>query len=649
MKLIVASALAAVVMTACEGVPVHDISSNVRVETSSLASSRVVKLDFLWVIDNSTSMCQEQQALARSFDQFAEMLKTYLNADIRVAVTNMRLDCDFVKETASAYPIVCREAKSHACLGEMDCKKEFGAGWDCDCHNCVASDLYLVNGSVSSDCIFRCQDETDCCGEFCFVDECGPDESCLESKCSEAAEECLFECRNTGNWESESGCVMMPDTADCPSNVPTVLTMNNLDMFKCNASTPLEQDFETSFERGLLSGWCALDPEGRNADAAAGFIRDDAYLVLIFVTDEEDCSIDEDFGAPSYDCETDEDCPHYSDCKLDKAFSLVAGEEKRVCTGAVKKDYYNRCSVLGDYKGKAHHELAYNLGRVDCAADEDCEYGWYCAQGKKCRPSFFKMGTTASYQQPPGAPIFSLAPVSKFYARFKSLKADPSRVLVAAIIGDGLPVASDAKSLISEQCLSDKKFEKCQAYAAAADNDEACSGDPGAPGCEGFRELKIECIRECFFVSKGHHSETTVCNSEYGDAELGGRYLKLVRMFGPNGIVSNICSPEGIGVALDDIAELVIKRVTKICLPREVKAGVQVRVTKVLTLPDGGEEEVRLVKGDPPDGDFKVEENTQDCCFRDDNTGECTGTLTAITLNEILEPNASVVVKYESK
>lgn len=649
MKWIVVSVLAAVIISACADVPVHDITSSVRVETSSLAGSRVVKLDFLWVIDNSTSMCQEQQALAQSFDQFASMLKTYLNADIRVAVTNMRDDCDFVNTAASAYPIVCRETVSHACLGSMDCQKEFGPGWDCKCDKCNAADLYNVNGSVTSDCVFHCGDESACCGEFCFQDECAPDESCLKTECSDRAEECLFECRNPQSTQDDNGCVAIPDTAECPSNVPTVLTMNNLDLFKCNASTPLEQDFKAQFEQGLRSGWCALDPEGRNADDVAGFLRPDAYLVLIFVTDEEDCSVDEQFASPNWACETDADCPAYSKCKIDKAFSYLVGQEKRLCHGVIKKDYYGKCTVIGDYKGPTHHALAYDLSKRDCEKDDDCEYGWSCAQGKKCRPEFFNLGTIASYQQPPGLPIFSLAPVSKFYARFKALKSDPSKVLIAAIIGDGMPVASDKESLISEQCLNDQRFLRCQEYAALEpDLKEECVKDPDAEECADFHELKMNCIRECFYVAKGHNSSSTICSSDYGDAELGGRYLELVQMFGPNGIYANICSSAGIGSALDDIAELVIKRVTKICLPRPVKDGRAVRVTKVITLPDGGEEHVTLVEGDSPDGDFKIESPTQACCFPDDVTGECTGTQTAITLNDILEPEASVVVKYES-
>jgi hypothetical protein len=43
-------------------------------------------------------------------------------------------------------------------------------------------------------------------------------------------------------------------------------------------------------EQGLLAAWMALDPNGENADQARSFLRPDAYLLIVVVTDEEDCS-----------------------------------------------------------------------------------------------------------------------------------------------------------------------------------------------------------------------------------------------------------------------------------------------------------------------------------------------------------------------
>ena len=45
------------------------------------------KLDLLFVIDNSSSMCQEQAALVKAFPDWVKQLTTYVDLDIHIAVT----------------------------------------------------------------------------------------------------------------------------------------------------------------------------------------------------------------------------------------------------------------------------------------------------------------------------------------------------------------------------------------------------------------------------------------------------------------------------------------------------------------------------------------------------------------------------------
>ena len=58
-------------VTSCNRVPIGGLADNltVSVHTSS-AGEDPVKIDFLWVVDNSTSMCEEQIQLAENFEQF---------------------------------------------------------------------------------------------------------------------------------------------------------------------------------------------------------------------------------------------------------------------------------------------------------------------------------------------------------------------------------------------------------------------------------------------------------------------------------------------------------------------------------------------------------------------------------------------------
>jgi hypothetical protein len=662
--------------TACNDVPIHNVSKTFAIEVSEVSENQdPIQLDFLWVIDNSASMCQEQFALAQSFDSFVLELQTYLkNIDIRLAVTTMDAfeqkikgkivnPGQFNNTPATTFPPACFETRVHPCLGNEDCQKKFGPGWECKAY--PADDMYNMNRSVNSYCTFRCKEDGDCCGEFCYEEKCGSDQSCLLTQCADAPNDtCSFECRKPGQDVSGSGCLRPPDTEDCPSSLPPVLSMNTLDLFKCNATVEPQQNYTANIEQGLKTAWMALDPEGVNAKQSAGFLRPDAYLIVVFVTDEDDCSIHENFASPNYTCESDDDCLNGAGkCRTDMYFSKKKGKQIKLCEGLIKKDYYNVCSLLGDFKGDTHHSCAYDLDCRDCQSDEDCDYGWYCKQDKKCRPYIYSLSNIATYQTPPGTPINALTPVADYYSRFRSLKSDPAKVLVAAIVGDGLPTKPGGKtgepeqdSLISTACMANEKLTYCAAFAKVRDEGGDCVKDPQAEGCEEIFRLKRECIQECYIASKGDPQNPTVakntyvCESEYGKADFGSRYVQLAEMFGPNGMVSNVCSEDGITPALKTIAELVIKRVTKICLPFEPKTGQTIIVTQTIVHEDGSmEEPVHMTEGDSASGgDYRIEFPTQECCFPDDK-GDCTGTLKAITFNDVLDPKSKIEVRYEAQ
>ena len=524
-----------------------------------------LKLDLLFVVDNSASMCQEQPALGKTFHLLIEGLQAYMQVDARVAVTTteaMSNAGQFVNTPATAFPPAAMASEPWPCLGNEDCVKQFGDGWECKGY--PAYQLYNLNGSVNSTCKFACDGSASCCQQFCYEDECGDDLACLDGMCVDApTSECAFECVAPGG--SGSGCIQQPDTADCPVSSPPVLTLNNIGLFKCIATVESDQSYMASMEQGLKAAWLALNHEGPNADQASGFLRADAHLLIVFVTDEDDCSIDDNFCSPNWLCQADADCPAGSTCKLDTYFSQLQGKEMRLCCGTIKKDYYNICSLLGEHQGEDHHAAVYDLAVVDCSSDEDCPDGWYCKQGKKCRPSIFSLTNIASYQQPPGTPIFSLGAVADYYARFKSLKEDPAQVMVAAIVGDGMVAKDDKAAFISDECLENEKLKKCQEYAEAQAASPDCAGAPGAAGCEEFIEAKGDCIEDCYFASKGDANNGTVskntyvCAGEYGKADLGLRYVRLAGMFGPNGMVSNICAPEGMKEAMEGIAGMVVK------------------------------------------------------------------------------------------
>ena len=597
------------------------------------------RLDMLLVVDNSSSMCQEQSALADGFDTLVDRLEASLSLDLHIAVTTTDALAGqglFSNTPATIFPNACSETKKLPCAANSDCVEVFGADWVC---NPPPSNLhfYNKNGSMNSSCTYVCDSEKDCCENFCYLDECGDDMSCVDQMCGDPEGGCTQTCKAPGGWSDVlKNCVAQPDTGGCPtSGIPTVLTESSLEYFPCIAMVGADQSFTANLESGLKTAWMALDPSGINATQSAGFLREDAYLAIVFVTDEDDCSIDEDFCGPSFNCEDSSDCPGYTECK------------GGLCCGIVKKDYYNICALMGEYKGKQHHDCAYDLGCTDCETDTDCDEGWHCKDDRKCRPYIYGFNTISSVQKPAGTPLFALTPVSKYYSQLRSLKADPAKVLVAAIVGDAIIKKSDQKSLISEDCLEDEKMERCQNYLVAkADASNKCLEDPIADGCEDFLALKQACAQECYVASKGDNKNpqaknSYVCTSPYGTSDWGNRYIRLAEMFGPNGIVGNLCDSGGIGTSLDATAELLLKRMTRVCLPFPVRTGEHVKVTRGLP----GGEALTLVEGAPPEGDFQVVYPEYGCCFRND-LGECTGSETALMFTEVLDPAAEIDVTY---
>jgi hypothetical protein len=52
-----------------------------------------------------------------------------------------------------------------------------------------------------------------------------------------------------------------------------------------------EQRIEANLEQGINAALYALDKTGPNKEQAKAFLRDDAYLVIVFISDEDDCSV----------------------------------------------------------------------------------------------------------------------------------------------------------------------------------------------------------------------------------------------------------------------------------------------------------------------------------------------------------------------
>ncbi len=348
---------------------------------------------------------------------------------------------------------------------------------------------------------------------------------------------CLMPSGSTAN----SGCMRPPPTRFCPKNGPKILNSTVADqwlkdwieggwdghpdwnpawknlplgdsdaefdarelarttvfeqLFICMATIgALQDDVCGNQEQGLRAAWMALDPEGENADQAKRFLRDDAYLLVVVVSDEEDCS------APDR-CE-----------RRDEFTGQILTDAQ--CVLAEK---YSYCSCLRDENG--------------CLAGQDPSKG-QCDPSKCLVNGKFVRGN---------CPLYS---TDSTVNRLRSLKADPAQVVFAAISGDivldsagnvdqstGLYQVDDVDALVS-------RYYDCK--------------------CDKYSQRS---------------PMTYGCLSSYGKADLGMRYKRVSKSFGMGrfGQFANICADEGIGPSLEEIANLVIPILTKVCLPRPME------------------------------------------------------------------------------
>lgn len=350
-----------------------------------------------------------------------------------------------------------------------------------------------------------------------------------------------YRCVMPSGSPNNSGCLRPPPTRFCPANGPTILNLGIADqwlkdwiagdwaghpdwdpawknlplgdtdaeydarevartavfeqLFICMATIGAEQEPCGLQEQGLRAAWMALDPEGENADQAKRFLRDDAYLLVVVVSDEEDCS-----------------APDLCDRRDPFTGQLLTNVQ---CIPA--ETYNSKCSCLRDENG--------------CLPGQDPSKG-ECDPSKCLINGRFVRGN---------CPLYS---TDSTVNRLRSLKPDPAQVVFAAISGD---VQVDAQG-----------------------NADTSTGlyrvdDPAAIAARYF-----ECKCDGYEQRSPH---TYICSSSNGKADPGFRYKRVAQSFGLGrfGQFANICSDEGIGPSLEQIANLVIPILTKVCLPRPME------------------------------------------------------------------------------
>ena len=543
-------------LASCNSVPVSNLSKSFsQVVQQSSGTDQPIKIDFLWMVDDSTSMADEQRELANNFSVFTDKLKGLFQLDPRVAVVPTDMQCDpssflskghFNTTPYTGLSVALERNVIKPCVQDSDC----GDNYVCDFNypnniSCLRNpNDSPFHQSVNSKCRRTCSTDQECKDAF------GPDYQCLMP------------------GQESSGCVLPPATKGCPDTLPPVLSGKNLDLFPCMATVGLNQNNCYKYEQGLRSVFTALQADGPNkasldcTDAqekqgkCTRFLRPDAYLVIVFVSDEDDCS------APD---------------------------------GSIAFENYNTCTTLPDQ----YH----------------------------------------------GGPLI---PVSQYVNLFKSLKNDPSKVIVAAIGGDAkLPEPPpDLSKLSCEDCTKWNSIVCPDDPANPIGSDckppvvhDFCQDANYGPGsckltCDASPEVQHQRFQneaeQSYFCAKSDphtcYNTSHICESSNGAADWGRRYQELTQAFGPNGLFTNICGAQGIGAALDQIAKQIIAVVNKLCLPQPVLDPSKLVVTRTRTDPNTGALTTETLKrydqpNNIPSGMYYIEAAGGEDC-KDPNSGQ---------------------------
>jgi hypothetical protein len=265
-------------------------------QTTSVDGS--TKLDMLWVVDNSGSMCQEQKILRDNFNTFIEQLES-TNLDFHIGVTTTHMKDDWPLE-----PV--------AIPGNLQSTPQPVPGFDSSCHTAVDETGQQIEGDYQP-IRNAVQAAIDCMEN--------PDQSIL-TNLTNAEIECALYNQPNGCSIARVGCDNSDPDNECtaadifpdPSSYRAIPKVLKSEDYKDGAALDvdaLKSDFACmalvgtrgyGIEKGLSAlalatslekTGGAVGTEGANTSAPNhGLIRPNARFAAIFVTDENDCSHD---------------------------------------------------------------------------------------------------------------------------------------------------------------------------------------------------------------------------------------------------------------------------------------------------------------------------------------------------------------------
>ena len=257
--LISSLAVGSFALVGCQDDPIFNRLPEPAVQVDELKQKPAALVDILWVVDNSESMVQEQQALAANFDRFISGLTVCQGTGVADDV------CDFTTKTCRVSGGPCNPPDYHIGVISTDVRAELDTGKLRQVGTCVPS-----AGATPSGGKFRyCQGDD----RHCAHDAADPNSDPANTVC-------------------DMGQAASFVTATTPNAQAAFSRAVQVGIGGSGRETGIEAAaIAVGRQTNRATGqWVA--PPNENA----GFLRPDASLFLIFVSDEDDSS----FGEVTY-------------------------------------------------------------------------------------------------------------------------------------------------------------------------------------------------------------------------------------------------------------------------------------------------------------------------------------------------------------
>ena len=502
---------------ACNDRPVDTLDSVVTsVSRQENALPAKTKLDFLFIVDNSASMCEEQTNLTKNFRAFTEFLFDDLNAsaDYRLAVVSTDLanvnerGTFLYKPAPPVRPANCELAEPY------------------DTADCPAGASPIIRA--------------DDIGANCAADD---------KDCFKADLERQFRCRATLGTSGDSFEKGLEATR-----------------LALSCGGPNGRLFAQCCEGGVYNPACNI-PEGAEEPA---FLRPDAVLAVVIISDEDDCSDPAENPAASNrgvcrpggaaDSNGDGLPDVYSDLKVcaDSNAELPSCVVQCANGGAACDQCRRAATEINCFKrdcGLPPCGPNQNPAGGTCTTAADCST-------RRCEIDANQNSNCEWYRS-------NLTPVADYYNFLVGLKARPrEQLLVATIVGKRAYTENGDLITYNQPtrpehliCLDDRQNydpgKQCDVAGDCPGAANSCDRDSdGSSYCSG-EGAEATCCPGGACVG----NILTSCESENGAAFAGRRYLELSELF-DRGFSAGVGCPPGsendpatcVSICVDDFA-----------------------------------------------------------------------------------------------